>query len=106
MELVLFYGLLILGFYLLAIRPQRQRGKAQAEVRASVQVGSEVVTTGGMHGTVVGVEDDVLRIEVAPGVQVRFARGAVLRVLDPTSAEVDGEDDEDGTPPQTPASPA
>ncbi len=105
MELVLFYGLLILGFYLLAIRPQRQRAKAQAEVRASVQVGSEVVTTAGIHGTVVGVEDDALRIEVAPGVQLRFARGAILQVLDAPPAEVDGEADEDGTP-QTPASPA
>lgn len=102
MELVLFYGLLILGFYLLAIRPQRQRAKAQAEVRASVQAGSDVVTTAGIHGTVVGFEDDVLRIEVAPGVQLRFARAAVLQVLHPAVAE-DG-DDQDGTA-ETPASP-
>jgi preprotein translocase subunit YajC len=103
-ELVLFYGLLIVGFYLLAIRPQRQRAKAQAEIRASVQEGSAVVTTAGIHGTVVSVADDLLRIEVAPGVVMRFARGAVLQVVPPATADV-VDDDGDGAP-ETPRSTA
>jgi preprotein translocase subunit YajC len=89
-----FFALLLLGFYLLAIRPQRTRAKAMAEVRAALQVGSRVMTTAGIHGTVVSISPsdadadgadaapaDTVLLEVAKGVHVRFATPAVVRLL-------------------------
>ena len=82
LQQVLFFGLLVLGLYLLAIRPQRARARALAQVRSSLTTGSRVMTTAGIHATVQAVEDDVVVLEVAPGVHVRFASAAVVRVLD------------------------
>ena len=80
---VLFIGLLILGFYLLAIRPQRARAKALSQVQEALQPGARVMTSAGLHATVAALEGREVLLEVAPGVQLRFDRGAVIRVLDP-----------------------
>ena len=88
LQQVAFFALLLLGFYLLAIRPQRTRARALAEVRASLVVGSRVITTAGIHATVleVGGPDDTVVLEVAPGAPVRFASAAVVRILDQPQA--------------------
>ena len=84
----LFFGLLVFGFYLLAIRPQRQRARALAEVQAAVRPGSRVITTAGIYATVVAVEEgDAFLLELAPGVHVRFVRAAVVRLLDDQTPE-------------------
>ena len=87
LQQVLFFALLVFGFYLLAIRPQRARARALAEVRSNLEVGSRVMTTAGIHGKVValgtGAEADTLLIEVAPKVQIRFAAAAVVQILGP-----------------------
>ncbi len=92
LQQLLFFAVLVLGFYLLAVRPQRARARALAAVRASLQPGSRVLTTAGIHAVVHAVEDDVVVLEVAPGVRVRFADAAVVRVLpdDPPSRVADG----------------
>ena len=86
---VLFFGLLIVGFYLLAIRPQRRRAQALAQVRSSLDVGARVMTTAGIHGTVLELDGDTVLLEVAPGVPVRFSSAAVVQRLDPPAAESD-----------------
>ena len=88
LQQVFFFALLLLGLYLLAIRPQRARAKALAQVRSSLQVGSRVMTTAGIHGTVEALEDGVAVLEVAPGVHVRFADAAVVRLLDEPAGPV------------------
>jgi preprotein translocase subunit YajC len=85
LQQVLFFGLLILGLYLLAIRPQRARARALAQVRHAVQVGSQVITTAGIHGTVVDLQDEQALLEIAPGVQVRFVRAAIVALVEPAS---------------------
>ena len=79
---LLFFALLVFGLYVLAVRPQRARAKALAAVRASLEPGRRVMTTAGIHATVVSVEDGVAVLEIAPGVHVRFADAAVVRLLD------------------------
>ena len=83
-----FFALLILGLYLLVIRPQRTRARALGEVRAAVEVGSRVMTTAGIHATVTSMDDDSALLELAPGVQVRFATAAIVRLLDEPAAEL------------------
>ena len=78
--------LLALAFWLLLIRPQRRRQKQVLETQRGVAVGDEVMTHAGFFGRVVGELDDpaagdCLLLEVAPGVEVKVARGSVLRVV-------------------------
>jgi preprotein translocase subunit YajC len=75
--------LLLLGvvFYFLLIRPQRRQRQKQQELLSSLQVGDEVQTIGGMFGTVRSLDDTSVMLEVAPGVQVRFVKGAIARKL-------------------------
>ena len=82
MELIPFVLLLAL-MWLLLIRPQQARLRKQRELVASIAAGDEVVTAGGIVGTVRVVTDDELRLEVSPGVEIRLLRMAVSRRLDP-----------------------
>ena len=81
LQQVAFFALLVLGLYVLAIRPQRARARALAEVRAGITVGSRVLTTAGIHATVTAVEGDDVLLEIAPGVVVRFVAAAVVRLV-------------------------
>ncbi len=77
----LFLALAAAAFYFLIIRPGKQRQKAQAELLTSIAPGTEVMTTAGVFGRVVTVSDDVLGLEIAPGVVMRVLPAAVARVV-------------------------
>ncbi|MCA1712600.1 MAG: preprotein translocase subunit YajC [Actinobacteria bacterium] len=77
-----------LAAWLLVVRPQRARARALAEVRGQLAPGSRVMTTAGLHATVTAVEGDTVLLEIAPGVQARFAASAVVRVLPDQTAAV------------------
>jgi preprotein translocase subunit YajC len=68
--------------YFMMIRPQQQQAKRRQEMLNSIKQGSEVVTMGGLHGTVVTIEDATLRLLVAPGIELTFNRSAVGVVKD------------------------
>ena len=72
-------------FWLLIIRPQRRRLQDQRDLHASIGVGNEILTMGGLIGHVreIDDEDDVLHVEIAPGTTVRVARRGVAAVLTP-----------------------
>lgn len=84
-----FFAILALGLYLLLIRPQRARARAAAAIRSGLAVGSRVMTTAGIYATVVEVGDpeETVLLEVAPGVHVRFATAAVVRILEPVTPD-------------------
>jgi preprotein translocase subunit YajC len=88
MELLLPLVLLALMWVLL-VRPQQQRVRRQRELIASLEVGDEVVTAGGVVGQVVGLEEDEVRLEVARGVTMRFVRLAVSSRVEPTTETVE-----------------
>ena len=98
MESLLFPALLFLAMWLLLIRPQQARVRKQRELVASIAVGDEVVTAGGLVGTIRILTDEEARIEVGPGVEVRVLRGAVNRVLPKAEPEPDPQPDEPGDP--------
>ena len=69
--------------WLLLIRPQRKRQVEQQQLQASIEVGDEVLTVGGLYGHVRELlEDDDLLVEVAPGTNVRMTRRAVAGVVE------------------------
>lgn len=75
--------------WVLFILPQQRRVRAHQVVVAGLAVGDEVMTSAGLFGTITALDDEHVHIEVAPGVIVRFARGAVARSL---TAERAGDD--------------
>jgi preprotein translocase subunit YajC len=84
--IVLLVGLI----WLVVIRPSSRRRRDLNQTIASIEVGDEIVTAGGLYGNVIGVGDDELLVEIAQGVNVRIARRAVAGIVGP-----DEEDDED-----------
>jgi preprotein translocase subunit YajC len=68
-------------FWLLILRPAQRRQKEIAQVQDSIGPGETVVLTSGIFGTVVDTEEGTLRVEVAPGVVIKVARGAVGSVI-------------------------
>jgi len=73
-------ALLALMWFLI-IRPQRRRQQAAQQLLAKIDVGKEIVTAGGLYGTVTAVEGDEVRLEIAEGVEVRIAKRAVAGVI-------------------------
>ena len=65
------------------IMPQRRRVAAQRQLLASVEVGDEILTVGGLIGQIRSAQEEELVLEVAPGTQVRVARRSVAGVLSP-----------------------
>ncbi|MBI1350736.1 MAG: preprotein translocase subunit YajC [Actinomycetales bacterium] len=87
-------GLLLLvvagaAFYFMIIRPGRQRQKAQQEMAAALQPGVEIMTVGGIFGTVAAVTDEEISVEVSPGVHMRMVPAAVAKVIEPKPVEDD-----------------
>ena len=68
-------------FWLLIIRPASRRQKQLARMQDSLQVGDEVVLTSGILGTVHSLEEGRAHVEVAPGVVLTVARGAIGQVV-------------------------
>lgn len=73
----------IVGVYMLMIRPQRRRQQQAQQQRNTVVPGARVRTTAGMYATVVDVDGDDVVLEVAPGVEVRYMRRAIMDVVSP-----------------------
>jgi preprotein translocase subunit YajC len=78
---ILFLVVMIGLLYMLMIRPQQRRARAQKELQSAIDVGDEVVTIGGIYGEVTEVDDETVVVEVADGVEVRFVRSAISRKL-------------------------
>jgi preprotein translocase subunit YajC len=88
--------IVILGaFWLLIIRPARSKQRAQQNLQRNLTVGSEVMLTSGLYGTIVEVEDDRVVIETSPGVTMRWAKPAVARILTPAEPETSDDEQQD-----------
>jgi preprotein translocase subunit YajC len=81
---------LMLGvMYVLMIRPQRQRQAQQQAMIDGCGVGDDVLTTGGIYGTVTQTDGDDIVVEIANGVTVHMTRRGIAAVLPPEDGEVE-----------------
>ncbi|MEU6724348.1 preprotein translocase subunit YajC [Nonomuraea wenchangensis] len=78
--------LLVVVFYFLLIRPQRKRQQEAIQMQNSLTPGSRVMTTTGLFATVVAVDNEDVILEVAPGVETRWVKAAIGRVVAPGDA--------------------
>lgn len=74
-------AVMLVVFYFLLIRPQRRRGQEHEQMVSKLKKGEEVVTIGGMYGTIKRISDDSVVLEVSKGVNVTFSRSAIARAL-------------------------
>ena len=74
-------GGFVLIFYFLLIRPQNKRRKEHQELVSSLNKGDEVVTAGGVVGTITKVEDDFVKVQVSDQVEMRVQKSAVGATL-------------------------
>jgi preprotein translocase subunit YajC len=95
--IVVLFGLL----YFVTIRPQRNRQRAAAQTQSHLQPGMRVRTTAGMYATVTAVEDQEVVLEIAPGVNARFLRRAVMDVIPDPSQDYSQPEAEEPADPET-----
>jgi preprotein translocase subunit YajC len=89
LPLILLFGVM----YFLMIRPQQRRRREAQQLQSQLGPGDEVVTIGGLYGTIVSADDETVVLEIAPGVESRYARPAIARVVTSASAEEEEEEE-------------
>ena len=96
MQFLIIMVLMLGVMYVLMIRPQRQRQAQQQSMIDGCGVGDDVLTTGGIYGTVTQVDGDDVVVEIAPTITVHMTRRGIAAVLPPEEDEADEEvEDED-----------
>lgn len=85
-----FAPFLIVGvlFFVLLILPERKKQKQRAAMLGAIKKGDRVMTSSGMFGTVVSLSEEVVVLQVADGVRLRFTRSAVQTVVEEQATDV------------------
>ena len=102
MQFLIIMVLMLGVMYVLMIRPQRQRQAQQQSMIGDAGVGDDVLTTGGIYGTITHAEGDDIVVEIASGVTVHMTRRGIAAVLPPededddvVEGELEGDEDAD-----------
>ena len=82
------FGAIFLIFYFMIIRPQQKRAKEREELLSSIEKGDKVITSGGVHGTVAGVEEKTILLQVTENVKLKIERSAISTILNRDTKEV------------------
>jgi preprotein translocase subunit YajC len=89
--IILLFGVM----YMLVIRPQQRRVREHSSFVSSLGLGDEVVTAGGVFGTISALRDDVVILDVAAGVSIKVLRSSITRRVNDDVPELDDVDDID-----------
>lgn len=74
-------------FYLIVMLPARKQQKKKEAMIAALKKGDRVVTSGGIYGTVAGVEDQAVMLKVAENVKIRVAKSAIAGLAGPSAQD-------------------
>ena len=105
---------ILAALWALFVLPSKRRRNQHAAMQDAIEAGDEIITAGGLHGTVVEIDDDTARIEIAPSVTVTLDRRAIAAVAREIDVEVSSEaeavpdpgaDEPDGEKPEAAAEP-
>ena len=72
---------MLLIFYFLLYRPQKKARQERDAMLSALKIGSRVVTIGGIYGTIVNLDDEVVRLKIADKVEIDVARGSISGVV-------------------------
>jgi preprotein translocase subunit YajC len=95
----IFILVLLALMWFMLIRPQRRRQVEAQRMLQTIEVGKEIVTAGGVYGTITAVDDDEVRLRIADGVEIRLAKRAVAGVISEDDEPEDEPEDEDDAEP-------
>ena len=77
---IIMFGSIIAIFYFMILRPQQKRQKERAKLLESMKKGDKIVTAGGVHATIVGLEDKTALIQIAENVKIKIERSSIAVV--------------------------
>jgi preprotein translocase subunit YajC len=78
---LIMFGAIFLIFYFMIIRPQQKRAKERDKLLSNLEKGDKVVTNGGIHGVIAGLEEKTALLQVSENVKLKIDRSAITTVL-------------------------
>ena len=78
---LIMFGAIFLIFYFMIIRPQQKRAKEKEKLLSNLEKGDKVVTNGGIHGVIAGLEDKTALLMVSENTKIKIDRSAITTVL-------------------------
>ncbi len=86
-SMLFMFGLIFLIFYFLIIKPQRTRQKKHQEMVEDLKPGDKVITSGGIHGTIMGVQKDKIELKIASNVKIDVTKSSIAVISTPPKKE-------------------
>jgi preprotein translocase subunit YajC len=83
---VIMFGAIILIFYFMIIRPQQKRAKEREKLLSNLQKGDKVLTSGGLHGTIAGIDEKTVLLNVGDNIKLKFERSAITAITNKEGA--------------------
>jgi preprotein translocase subunit YajC len=84
---IVLFGSIILIFYFMIIRPQQKRAKERQKMLNNMKKGDKVITSGGIYGTIHGMDDKTILVQIADNVKVKVDKGSITSVLTESELE-------------------
>ncbi|MDO8548753.1 MAG: preprotein translocase subunit YajC [Ignavibacteria bacterium] len=78
---LIMFGAIFLIFYFMIIRPQRKRAKEREKLLSNIEKGDKVITSGGLHGIIAGLDEKTVLLAISENVKVKVERSAISTVL-------------------------
>ena len=78
---IIMFGAIFLIFYFMIIRPQQKRAKEREKMLSNMQKGDKVVTSGGLHGVIAGIDEKTVLLQVGDNVKLKFDRTAISSIV-------------------------
>lgn len=78
---LIMFGLIFAIFYFMIVRPQQKKQRERQKMLDAVKKGDKIVIAGGVHGTVVGIEEKTVLVQIADNVKVKVERGSISSVM-------------------------
>lgn len=85
---VVMFGAIFLIFYFMIIRPQQKRAKDREKLLSNMQKGDKVITSAGLHGTIVHIDEKTVLLQVSDNVKLKYERSAIATIVPAASAVV------------------
>jgi preprotein translocase subunit YajC len=87
MSNIILFGSIILIFYFMIIRPQQKRAKERQKLLESVKKGDKVITSSGIYGTIAGLDEKTLLVQIADNVKVKLDRGSITTIISESESD-------------------
>lgn len=78
---IIMFGAIFLIFYFMIIRPQQKKSKERTKLLSNLEKGDKVVTSGGIHGIIAGLDEKTCLLQVSDNLKMKVERSAIGTVL-------------------------